>query len=435
MAMHKIFIFLLSWSLFSQADSLKSDPSLSLDQTKDDAFQITTSTSDLLTIAIMVKNEASVIVPTLQPFIDAGITHFLMFDTGSTDGTQDKARQLFEKYSLTHAYVLEEPFIDFATSRNKALDHAESLFPEIPFILMLDAEWYMHGVKDLLEFCKREILTPIASYLVPLYMIGSCNGEETKTLYYTARLIKAGKKVRFEGAVHEVIPAYVKVPGTAYVDYRPKTKGLEQTRMRWHRDKDLLLKSHLEDPTNPRTLFYLAQTYGCLGEWKNAYEFYKKRSCVQGWDEENYLTLYRLADAIENLVREKKEGEVVESPVEWYLQAYSKRSWRAEPLIKLAQYYFNQNNMPLTFLFAFQAVKIPYPLHDVLQVEDEAYSFTRYDLLAVSAWYTEQLKLGHWAAQKALEAHPHDKRVKRNLKFYEDKINPPAPIVLSQPIL
>ena len=39
----------------------------------------------------MVKNEAHVIEETLQPFVDAGIDHFLVFDTGSEDKTVDIA--------------------------------------------------------------------------------------------------------------------------------------------------------------------------------------------------------------------------------------------------------------------------------------------------------------------------------------------------------
>ena len=76
----------------------------------------------------MVKNEADVIVPTLKPFVDAGLTSFLVYDTGSTDGTQQVVREYFNDHDLKHAYIIEEPFIDFATSRNRALDLAEQIF-------------------------------------------------------------------------------------------------------------------------------------------------------------------------------------------------------------------------------------------------------------------------------------------------------------------
>src|SRR5581483_6679321 len=99
----------------------------------------------LIAIVIMVKNEADVIIPTLDPLLNAGIDCVLVYDTGSTDGTQTVVNTYFKDHHLDHAYVIEDPFIDFATSRNRALDIAETLFPHVTFFVMLDAEWYIHN--------------------------------------------------------------------------------------------------------------------------------------------------------------------------------------------------------------------------------------------------------------------------------------------------
>ena len=61
---------------------------------------------------------------------------------------------MFDEYGITQGYILQEPFIDFATSRNRALDLAEELFPKAAFMVMLDAEWYLNDAKLLLEFCE-----------------------------------------------------------------------------------------------------------------------------------------------------------------------------------------------------------------------------------------------------------------------------------------
>src|ERR1700733_13139824 len=108
---------------------------------------------NLLTVVIMVKNEVDVIIPTLKLFVDAGITKFLVLDTGSSDGTQHKTEEYFKQLGLEHAYIIEEPFIDFAASRNRALDLAEQIFTHTTFFVMLDAEWYMHNVEGLITFC------------------------------------------------------------------------------------------------------------------------------------------------------------------------------------------------------------------------------------------------------------------------------------------
>src|SRR6266851_1690628 len=75
-------------------------------------------------VVIMLKNEAEVIIPTLQLFVQSGVDSFLIYDTGSTDRTQNIVQDYFTQNNLSHAYVIEEPFIGFATSRNRALDLA-----------------------------------------------------------------------------------------------------------------------------------------------------------------------------------------------------------------------------------------------------------------------------------------------------------------------
>src|SRR5438128_8908547 len=119
------------------------------------AFNFKDDQEFLLTVVIMVKNEADVIIPTLQPFIDAGITSYLVYDTGSIDGTQDIIRNHFDNCHFEHAYIVEEPFVDFATSRNRALQLAEEIFVNNTFLVMLDAEWYTHNVEELVDFCKK----------------------------------------------------------------------------------------------------------------------------------------------------------------------------------------------------------------------------------------------------------------------------------------
>src|SRR5690242_15419346 len=75
------------------------------------------SHESLIAVVIMVKNEADVIIPTLEPLLNAGIDRVLVYDTGSTDGTQQVIDHYFTQHQLDHAYVIEDPFIDFATSR------------------------------------------------------------------------------------------------------------------------------------------------------------------------------------------------------------------------------------------------------------------------------------------------------------------------------
>lgn len=397
-----------------------------------------TSSGPALAVVLMIKDEAPVVCDTLRPLVDGGIEHFLISDTGSTDGTQQVVKDFFAQYPTVTYHLVEKPFVDFSTSRNHALDEAEKLFPEIPFLLMPDAEWYLYNTQELLTFCQNERDGCHDCLLIPLHIIGY-NPEKYITLnYHIGRLIRSHKGVRFVGVVHEALNRLgtKNSPNTIYFEYKPTDLGRKKSAERWQRDKELLLKSHQENPADPRTLFYLAQTYACLGDWQNAYLFYSKRAALAGWDEENFITFVRLGEAAERLATQQKNSaaNTEEAPqeieikknlqqeaVKQYLHAFSLRPHRAEPLIKLANHYLQKNMMQEACMYAKMAIAVPYPKNDILFIDTPAYTFTRYDILGICAWYTQEYELGEWATKKALEVSPNAAHLHRNLKLYQDR--------------
>lgn len=369
---------------------------------------------DLLVAVIMVKNEAQVLEATLQPLVDGGITHFVVLDTGSTDDTLAVADTFFKQYDYVNAHVIQEPFVDFSTSRNYGLDVTERLFPQATFMLMPDAEWYMHNVEGLLKFCKDHQ----SDMCNPYYLLSV--RSSTEALYHP-RLIRCHHVSRFVGSTQEAmnVVSYASVPDDVYFEWRPSQKGNKKSAQRWLRDLDLLLKDYKDNPYNDRTLFYLGQTYECLGDWENAYAYYQKRAEIKGWDEEDFATVYRLG-RVAPMLSSQKQRSLVPLSVEHYLKAFSLRPYRAEPLVQIAQYYIDSGEMDLAFLFALRAVKLPYPKKDILFVEKYMYDFVRYDLLGICAWYVGEYSLGAWAMRQALQVHPELERLQSNLKFYTD---------------
>jgi len=373
------------------------------------------SNDPILIIVLMVKNEASVIRETLKPFVDV-ITQntennnqqklaFFIFDTGSTDGTIPVTKKYFEENHVQHATIQEEPFIDFATSRNHALERAQSAYPTATFMLMLDAEWYMNNVQGLLEFCQAHKTDTCNSYLVRIM--------NTYIDFYTPRLVRCKSGVHFVGVVHEVLSevSFKKVSPDCFFEWRAGNLGREKSQARWLRDLNLLLKEHEKNPHDPRTAFYIAQTYHCLDDLTNARTWYERRSLMPGWSEENFVARYRLAQICEAL------GDWTHAQSH-YTAAFSLRPCRAEPLIKLAEHYLKTNELDLCYLYSRRAVEIPYPENDILLIDKDLYNYTRYDLLGISAWYVGEYELGKQAVMHALLMQPEDQRLKSNLNFY-----------------
>ncbi|HTM06448.1 MAG TPA: tetratricopeptide repeat protein [Patescibacteria group bacterium] len=367
------------------------------------------SHKDLLVAVLMVKDEEAVMASTLEPLVQAGIESFFILDTGSTDKTIEKTKYFFSEFPHCTCVIESEPFVDFATSRNKALDLAEKSFPEAHFMLMLDAEWHLVNGNLLLDFCVKAI-----DEIEPVYLIRIISGID----FYTSRLIRCKTGARFEGVVHECIAAQAKVLPEVYFELHTTQYGAEKSRRRWQRDKQLLLRAFKDNPYDSRSLFYLAQTCQCLGQTEEALQWYEARLSLPGWDEENFITLYRIAQLYEELARASTDKAILAKAIYYYMEAYHYRPTRAEPLVRLALLYRAQDYFYPAFLFAQKAVSLPYPHNDSLFIEKELYDYDRYDVLGIVAWYCQEHELGEWAVLKALKAHPDYSHLHHNLLLY-----------------
>ena len=376
----------------------------------------------LLVIAIMVKNEEAVIKTTLEPYLNADPKgqkiSYLVFDTGldSWSLTMQKAQELFNEYGIDNYYILQEPFVDFATSRNRALDLVEQKFPQACFVLMPDAEWYINNVEGLLEYCERERYQEgFGPYFIRLM--------ENKLDFFTPRLLRQNLHSRFKGVVHEALIVYAnqialtKLPLDIYFRYSPSLYGQKKSEQRYIRDRDLLLKQYQEDPYDAHATFYLAQTYEFLGDWANAYYYYTIRTTQPGSDEDNFLAAYRRAVAANNLESSQRIFSWLDVQ-ELYLQAYIMRPFRIEPLIRIAQHYIKEQKMALAFLYARCALDVDYPHNDINFVEKDMYDFERYQIMGVCCWYLGYYELGEWAIRKAIEARPDIPLLYQNLEYY-----------------
>lgn len=368
----------------------------------------------LIVVVLMVKNEASVMVKTLQPFVDAGINDYVIFDTGSTDGTQQITKDFFAQYPVVKAYIEEEPFIDFATSRNNALDRAQQLFPDATFMLMPDAEWYLRNGKELVQFCREHEHDSAGMYLFDLHC--------PEYNFYTGRILRCKNNIRFVGAVHEMPNSTTgtRLPSSIYFEWLPSSTGKEKTAARWERDRDLLLKDYERNSSDARTLFYLGQTYFHLDDLQKSKEFFEKRALVHGWDQEDFMATLYLGELVEALGL-KDEAGLFSLAVGYYLKAYGMRPHRAEPLVRLARYYFGKKDMYTAYLFASKAAKLAYPVQDSLFIEKRVYDFDRYDVLGACAWFVGEYEVGEQAVRQALKVEPQNEQLKRNLAVYVER--------------
>ncbi len=367
-----------------------------------------TATADpLLVVVIMVKNEEPVIVESLEGYVKGGVDAFLVYDTGSTDRTIERITDYFNKIGITRFVIEQEPFVDFASSRNRGIALAEHHFPNAGFFIMPDAEWYIHGVEELLQFCRQALMNEHYN----LFSITTYYKDDSSH-YGVPRLFRTNAYIRFKYRVHEIPisdrPTF-KVPESVWIDHNPSAYGDEKTHRRIARDIEWLFLEHKEDPADTRPLYYLGQEYTVLGEYHKAIKYLKMRNQLadqvgEKLPEEHFVALLRMGQMYEQLFF---KGEASWQDAEdMLIRAALYRPSRLEPLIHLASHYMYCNDLVRAYVYLIQACNAPYPNNDVLSINKELYDFDRWNILAGVAAQLGKLSEAYDAACIALNVHP-----------------------------
>ncbi|MFE2875532.1 glycosyltransferase [Streptomyces roseus] len=227
-------------------------------------------------LCMIVKNESAVIERCLDSVRDL-IDTWVISDTGSTDGTQELIRSALRGIP---GELHEEPWTDFGHNRSLNIAHARG---KADYLLLVDADLVLRRTG------------PLPPLTAQSYMLR----HEGATEYRIKRLVRGDLPWRYEGVTHE----YLTCDAPGEYDERPGfQENLDELFIEDHADggsrhdkfeRDArLLGAELErDPSNTRTVFYLAQTMRDMGDTAAAIRLYQHRAAMGGWAEEVYYAL------------------------------------------------------------------------------------------------------------------------------------------------
>lgn len=309
---------------------------------------------------MIVCNEGRIIRRLLDS-IQNIVAEYVIVDTGSTDDTVEQIK----KHPLP-GVVLHHPFVNFGVSRTYALEQART-HSKCQYLLLMDADMEM----QIHQFPSS--LTADAYYITQ---------KTSGATYQNIRLLKKTLEASCVGSTHE---CYQLPPG-AVVDIIPfhAVAILEHPdggckSEKFERDYRLLQEDRRQQPANPRTTFYLAQTCFDLGKYEEAIEYYEKRISQGGWEQEIHYSTFRIGLAYLAL----KNAELAET---WMQRAHIYGN-RAEPFYYFCKALREEGDHCLAYYYLLQATLVPKPLpQDCLFIEDKVYDYLL-DFERCVLWY------------------------------------------------
>jgi tetratricopeptide (TPR) repeat protein len=371
--------------------------------------------SPRVVLTMIVRNEAAVIrrcIDAVRPVIDA----YCIVDTGSTDATQDIARQALESLP---GEIFEIPWRDFAFNRTRALELARG-FGE--YSLMIDADSVCETAG---EFDKGILSAQIAADYFDV--------ESTvEPITYVRPLLTSTRlPFHYRGVLHEFVdvPAGARyggtIPGLRLVE---ENDGARSQNPHKYADDAVLLERALatndEPDLTPRYLFYLAQSYRDAGDNERALATYEKRAnLADGWIEERAVAWMQCGHL------RRAAGLPLQDVLEAFGQAFDLVPQRAEPLYHSARVCRESGRMASAYPYATVGASLSRPVASLF-LEEEVYDWRMLYELSIAADWVGRIEQGLRVSLQLLAnprlPGPERLAVERNVTLYRERVSPVA---------
>jgi glycosyltransferase involved in cell wall biosynthesis/predicted O-methyltransferase YrrM/tetratricopeptide (TPR) repeat protein len=308
------------------------------------------SYDNLINLCIMVKNGGPQFEDMLTKNLPV-IDEWTILDTGSTDDTLAIIDKVLVGKKRGNLY--QEPFVNFRDSRNRLIELAGK---RCKYILMLDDTYRMEGnLRDFLTDMRGDQMSDSLS----LYI------KSDDVEYSSNRIIITSRNLKYLYRIHEVIQEHnnmnVIIPNYEALITDGRFEYMEErTHNRKESDLKLLYEELEEDPDNPRTHYYLAQTYNLLGDNENCYKWYIKRM-----NHPNPGFIQEKVDAVFEAARQANFslGRPWPECEELYLKAYELDKSRPDSLYFLGIHYYLEGSRQIAYNYFKKGFELGYPVH------------------------------------------------------------------------
>jgi glycosyltransferase involved in cell wall biosynthesis len=365
-----------------------------------------------VTLCMIVKNEARVIercLASVLPIID----HWVIVDTGSTDGTQEKILKFFENVGIP-GELYERPWKNFGHNRSEALQLAKD---KADYSYMIDADEVLVFEPGFDPDKFKETLN------ADLYNIFALYGG---TRYHRPQMTSNKKNFYYRGVLHEYVDCHDPIEtrdfARGFMNTPIQDGNRSSMEKKYERDAEVFeeaLKGEVDPKDFNRYHFYLAQSYRDSQQWEKALAAYMKRAELGGWNEEVFYSLYQAGRIMEVL------NKNIDDIIKVYFNAYQAAPYRAESLWAAARLCRMNIRFDQAYTFAKQGLKCRCP-EGALFIGAPIYEWMLLDEFAIAAYWTGHFKESRMASIQLLNSNkfPPDQkeRIEMNLKFATEEL-------------
>jgi tetratricopeptide (TPR) repeat protein len=354
-------------------------------------------------LCMICKNEANVLPRSLNSVKDIISYYCICDDVKTTDNSEEIIKDVLK--DIPGEYHKCE-WKGHAYNRNLAMDFIRS---KVDWMIILDAD-------DYFVVSPNEFQNLNSNYQFYNVLI-----KHNSIEYYRPLIINSKANCKFVGVVHEYLDG---LNNGSKLNHTFVTYGGDGSSHsipdKFLRDAKLLEEDLIENPDNPRSYFYLAQSYRDANDIPNAIKNYEIRSNMnKGWIDEVYISLLELGKIYSTL---PAYFHKVENTL---LRAFIINTNRSEALIYLSKFFREQDEYFKSFLYSNIAIQILKP-KDALFIEHACYTWKPLDEFAISAYFIGKYKLAADINKKLLNdpSLPNEQRnrIIMNLRFCESKL-------------
>lgn len=289
---------------------------------------------------MIVKDECDVIRDCLKS-VKGLIDYWVIFDTGSTDGTQAIIQEFMKDIP---GELHQSTWIHFEHNRNEALSAAKD---KADYLLIIDAD-------EILTFSEGFSLPDLDKDYYTVLLRQS--GETRRITFISTKL-----NWKWEGILHEHLSCD-EIKDSAHLEgiqnISSSARGARSKvpdEIKYFKDAMVLEEALKKDPSNSRYVYYLGVSYLASGHYEQAAKNFKQRINMFSSDvEETYWAMYNLGVAQQSMGNSN-------AALKTLLRAHQFRPIRAEPILQAAMICRKAGNTLLGYLLCKYALEIPYP--------------------------------------------------------------------------